>query len=76
MKAFQSFEEALDFVQALVLDGSPVVLPIANDATLRGGLGTVAAGMAMIPDVFLSKGYEPDGFEQLRRISCLSGQTV
>jgi hypothetical protein len=64
MKAFQSFEEALDFVQALVLDGSPVVLPIANDATIRGGLDTIGAGMAMVLDLFLSKGYEPDGFEQ------------
>ena len=63
MKAFQSFEEALDFVQALVLDGSPVVLPIANHATLRGGLDTVGAGMAMVLDMFLAKGYEPDGFE-------------
>jgi hypothetical protein len=66
MKAFQSFEEALDFVQALALRGSPVVLPIANDATLRGGLDTVGAGMAMVLDVFLSKGYEPDGFEQCK----------
>jgi hypothetical protein len=51
-------------VQALAPDGLPVVLPIANGATLRGGLDTVGAGMAMILDVFLSKGYEPDGFEQ------------
>jgi hypothetical protein len=64
MKAFRTVEEALDFVQALVLDGSPVVLPIANDATLRGGLDALGSGMAMVLDVFLSKGYEPDGFEQ------------
>lgn len=64
MKAFQSFEEALDFVQALVLDGAPVILPIANDATLPGQSDPVGAGMAMVLDVFLAKGYEPDGFEQ------------
>jgi hypothetical protein len=64
MKAFQSVEEALDFVQALALDGAPVVLPIANDATLRGRSDPVGAGMAIVLDVFLAKGYEPDGFEQ------------
>jgi hypothetical protein len=63
-KAFQSFEEALDFVRALVLDRAPVILPIANDATLRGQPDPVGAGMAMVLDVFLAKGYEPDGFEQ------------
>ena len=64
MKAFQSFEQALDFAHALVLDGAPVTLPIANDATLRGQSDPIGAGMAMVLDVFLAKGYEPDGFEQ------------
>jgi len=27
-------------------------------------LAAIGAGMAMVLDVFLTKGYEPDGFEQ------------
>lgn len=64
MKAFQSFEEALDFVHTLVLDRAPVIVPIANDATFLGQSDPVGAGMAMVVDMFLAKGYEPDGFEQ------------
>jgi len=62
--AFHSFEEALDFVQTLILDGTPVVLPIANGATLRRQSDPIGAGMAMLLDAFLAKRYAPDGFEQ------------
>jgi hypothetical protein len=64
MKAFQSFEEALAFVHAAAFDGAPVQLTIANDATFRGSTDPIGAGMAIIVDAILSKGYEPDGIEQ------------
>lgn len=63
IEAFRSFEEALDYVRALAV--APVSLPIANDATFGDEPDTMGAGIAMIVDTFLSKGYEPDGFEQV-----------
>lgn len=64
--AFKSAEEALTFVQATAFDGQPVELSIIDGLTFRGSLDTIGAGMAVVLDAILPKGYEPDGFGLLR----------
>ena len=60
---FHSVEEALAFVEAATIVGSSFELPIADGLTFLGAPDVIGAGMAVLFDAILAKGYEPDGFE-------------
>jgi hypothetical protein len=60
---FHSAEDAAAFVKATTIVGPSFELSIADRVTFRGGPDVIGAGMAVVLDAILAKGYEPDGFE-------------
>ena len=61
---FESAEAALAYVKETTFSESGFTLPIADKFTFAGQPDTIGAGMAVVVDAILAKGFWPDGFEQ------------
>jgi len=61
---FRSYEDAAEHVGSVNLKGQPFDLAISDDCTFAGQPDLIGAGMALVLDVVLSRGYEPDGVTQ------------
>ena len=64
MTIHREAEKAAAFVKSVAIEGASFELAIANDMTLGGQPDDIGAGMAIVLDACLKRGFEPDGFEQ------------
>jgi hypothetical protein len=61
---FDTAEAAAKYVKSTTFSEATFTLAISNNFTFVGRPDTVGAGMAVVLDAILGKGYWPDGFEQ------------
>jgi hypothetical protein len=61
---FHTAEAALRYVRNTQFSESAFTLEIADDLTFAGHADTEGAGMAVVLDAVLEKGFSPDGYEQ------------
>jgi hypothetical protein len=61
---FSSAESATEYVKKTSLPESGFVLAISDAVTFAGQPDTMGAGMALVLDAVLAKGFFPDGFDQ------------
>ena len=64
MTTFESAEAAVEYLDATTFSQPTFTLNIADDFTFAGRADTMGAGMAIVLDHVLAKGFWPDGFEQ------------
>jgi hypothetical protein len=62
---FDSAETAAQYVKATHFPSSGFTLAISDTFTFAGRADTMGAGMAVLIDSILAKGFLPDGFEQM-----------
>ena len=61
---FTSAEATVEYVKATTLAQPTFTLGIADGFTFAGQADTMGAGMAIVVDAILAKGFWPDGFAQ------------
>jgi hypothetical protein len=61
---FSTAESAVQYVKAATFSQPTFTLQIADNVTFAGQPDRMGAGMAIVGDAVLAKGFEPDGFEQ------------
>ena len=61
---FESAESAVRYVKGTTFDQATFTLAVADGFTFAGRADTMGAGMAIVLDAILAKGFWPDGFEQ------------
>jgi hypothetical protein len=61
---FDSAEAAVKYVKGATLSEPTFTLAIADRFTFAGQPDTMGAGMAVVLDAILAKGFWPDGFDQ------------
>jgi hypothetical protein len=64
VRPFKTAESAAAFVKGTKIEGDLFELPIADDMTFAGRPDMIGAGMAVVLDAILARGFTPDGFEQ------------
>ena len=64
MTTFRTAEAARSYVTTTELPKSGFTIRIADDFTFAGHPDTSGAGMAVVLDTILAKGFMPDGFQQ------------
>ncbi len=61
---FTSAEATREYVKATTFAQPTFTLEISDGFTFAGRTDTMGAGMAIVVDAILAKGFWPDGFEQ------------
>jgi hypothetical protein len=61
---FDSAEVAAQYMKATSFPSPGFTLAISDTFTFAGRADTTGAGMALVMDSILAKGFFPDGFEQ------------
>ena len=64
MTIYRQAEKAVEFVRSMAIDGSSFELAVDDGMTVAGQPDTIGAGMAVVLDACLARGFEPAGFEQ------------
>ena len=64
MVIFKTAEEARTYVEVTTIAGERFELAISDDFTFAGRPDGMGAGMAVVLDAILGKGYTVDRFEQ------------
>jgi hypothetical protein len=65
MPFFESAEAAAEYVKTTAFSDPTFILDITDDHTFAGRPDSKGAGMALVVDAVLKKGFEPDGFQQM-----------
>jgi hypothetical protein len=61
---FATAESAVQYVEAATFSQPTFTLQIADNFTFAGQPDRMGAGMAILLDAILARGFVPDGFEQ------------